>query len=369
MTDPLSEVIALLQPRTVFSKVISGAGRWGVRYARLRPAELLRRARRDAAVSRSTAHDAADARSGRLRAPADDARLHHVGLRAGRSRRHRSEDDAVTEAVRSATAAPMGDPDVRLLGGYLRSSTRPMPRCWCRCCPRWCTCAGSSGSRPWCDSSVRKRAAQRAGRDLVLSRLVEVLLIEALRSTPGEDAPAGAAPRAWPMRGSRSPLRQMHDDPARSWTVAQLARKAALSRSAFFDRFAAPSVCRRWNISSPGAWPWRRICCAATTSRLSKSPNASATAPPAPSARRSAGTWGSRHVNMRASGRSPCQAGHLDGTPEPSLAQGTSTSLPRACTELSTIVSDNCETAGDGRLGHHVAVALGAVTCSGGRHP
>jgi hypothetical protein len=31
-TDPLSEVIALLQPRTVLSKGISGAGRWGVRY-------------------------------------------------------------------------------------------------------------------------------------------------------------------------------------------------------------------------------------------------------------------------------------------------------------------------------------------------
>src|SRR5512132_2224099 len=33
MNDPLSEVIALLQPRTVFSKLISGAGRWGVRYS------------------------------------------------------------------------------------------------------------------------------------------------------------------------------------------------------------------------------------------------------------------------------------------------------------------------------------------------
>src|SRR5687768_12669634 len=33
MSDPLSEVIALLQPRTVFSKGISGAGRWAVRYS------------------------------------------------------------------------------------------------------------------------------------------------------------------------------------------------------------------------------------------------------------------------------------------------------------------------------------------------
>jgi transcriptional regulator GlxA family with amidase domain len=45
----------------------------------------------------------------------------------------------------------------------------------------------------------------------VLTRLVEVLLIEALR--------------------------QMHGKLARSWTVAELAKTAALSRSAFFDRF------------------------------------------------------------------------------------------------------------------------------------
>ena len=31
--DPLSEVIAFLRPRAVFSKVIGGAGRWAVRYS------------------------------------------------------------------------------------------------------------------------------------------------------------------------------------------------------------------------------------------------------------------------------------------------------------------------------------------------
>jgi Cupin len=33
MIDPLSDVVALLRPRTVFTKGISGAGAWGVRYA------------------------------------------------------------------------------------------------------------------------------------------------------------------------------------------------------------------------------------------------------------------------------------------------------------------------------------------------
>ena len=33
MVDPLSEIIGLLRPRAVFSKLISGAGAWGVRYS------------------------------------------------------------------------------------------------------------------------------------------------------------------------------------------------------------------------------------------------------------------------------------------------------------------------------------------------
>ena len=78
---------------------------------------------------------------------------------------------------------------------------------------------------------------RRAGRDLVLTRLVEVLLIEALRAAPGEDAPPGL------LRGLADPqlataMRQMHAHVARAWTVAQLAKAAALSRSAFFERFA-----------------------------------------------------------------------------------------------------------------------------------
>ncbi|WP_252167234.1 AraC family transcriptional regulator [Sphingomonas morindae] len=77
----------------------------------------------------------------------------------------------------------------------------------------------------------------RPGRDLILARLLEVLLIEALRC--GTDMPAlpsvarGLAdPRLVPA------LRAMHARPAHGWTVADLAATAALSRSAFFARFS-----------------------------------------------------------------------------------------------------------------------------------
>jgi transcriptional regulator GlxA family with amidase domain len=77
---------------------------------------------------------------------------------------------------------------------------------------------------------------QRAGGDLVLSRLVEILLIEALRSTAGDGTPPGL------LRGLADPrmaqaMRHMHAEPERAWTVPQLAKAAALSRSAFYERF------------------------------------------------------------------------------------------------------------------------------------
>ena len=77
---------------------------------------------------------------------------------------------------------------------------------------------------------------QRPGREHVLARLVEVLLIEALRSMPGEAASPGFL-RGLSDARLTAAMRLMHGDPARSWTVEQLTRKAALSRSAFFERF------------------------------------------------------------------------------------------------------------------------------------
>jgi AraC-like DNA-binding protein len=75
-----------------------------------------------------------------------------------------------------------------------------------------------------------------AGRELVLGRLVEVLLIEALRAVRGRDMQPGL------LRGLADPrvagaLRAIHDDPRLPWTVDDLARRAGMSRSAFFARF------------------------------------------------------------------------------------------------------------------------------------
>src|SRR4029079_16877851 len=56
------------------------------------------------------------------------------------------------------------------------------------------------------------------------------------RSTSGDDAAPGLLRGLADARLAPA-IRQMHGQLTRSWTVAQLAKAAALSRSAFFDRF------------------------------------------------------------------------------------------------------------------------------------
>ena len=78
--------------------------------------------------------------------------------------------------------------------------------------------------------------AMLPGRDLVLDRLVELLLIEALRSSGEAGAPPGLLRGLADARVAVG-LRLMHSAPEQSWTVDALAREAALSRSTFFERF------------------------------------------------------------------------------------------------------------------------------------
>jgi AraC-like DNA-binding protein len=78
---------------------------------------------------------------------------------------------------------------------------------------------------------------QRPAREVVLARLLEVLLIEALRSTANLAASPGLV-RGLADARLTGAIRAMHEEPARAWTVAELANVSALSRSAFFDRFS-----------------------------------------------------------------------------------------------------------------------------------
>jgi AraC-like DNA-binding protein len=84
--------------------------------------------------------------------------------------------------------------------------------------------------------------ADRPGRVMILERLLEVLMIEALRSVPGHEPAPGL------LRGLSDPrlaaaLHRVHTATDGPLTVAGLARRAGMSRSAFFERFRSALGC------------------------------------------------------------------------------------------------------------------------------
>jgi AraC-like DNA-binding protein len=81
--------------------------------------------------------------------------------------------------------------------------------------------------------------ADRPGRSLVLDRLLEIMLVEALRRRPDgleKRRPGLLGGLADPRIGAALSL--MHQDARRAWTVAEVARAVGMSRSAFAARFA-----------------------------------------------------------------------------------------------------------------------------------
>ena len=215
--DPLSEVIGLLRPRAVFSKRISGAGRWGVRYSEF------------GQPSFCAVLEAGDF----VLLPATPG----FTLSGFEPVRPKSLDPKVTPAptgeVRHGTRG--GRPDVRLLGGYFVFDS-PDASLLVSLLPAVVHVRGVERLSVLVRIVGDESSDQKAGRDLVLTRLVEILLIEALRTSSGGAAPPGLLRGLADSRVAPA-IRQMHAQLNRSWTVAELAKVAALSRSAFFDRF------------------------------------------------------------------------------------------------------------------------------------
>lgn len=232
MIDPLSEVITLLRPRAVFSKGISGAGRWGVRYSNfghpsfsvvLEGCCLLSVEGQDVLVLEAGDFVLLPTTPGFTLSGFEPVVPKLVNPNVTSS---------PTDEVRHGR--PEGEPDMRMLGGYFIFDS-PDAGLLVSQLPRLVHVRGVERLSTLVRLVGEEAGEQRSGRDLVLSRLVEVLLIEALRSVQGE-APPGLLRGLGDARLAVA-IRQMHGDPARPWTVAQIAKQAGLSRSVFFDRF------------------------------------------------------------------------------------------------------------------------------------
>jgi AraC-like DNA-binding protein len=233
MVDPLSEVIALLRPHAVFSKIISGAGRWAVRYADFGQPSFC-------TVLDGSCRLTVDGQEPLILEAGDFLLLPKTPgfTMSGFEPAPAKFIDpkvvpAPTNEVRHGTSD--GDPDVRLLGGSFVFDSKDGDLL-VSLLPALVHVRGVERLSTLVHLVRDEATAERPGRDLVLERLIEVMLIEALRTIQGEAAPAGLLRGLGDARLAIA-IREMHADPAHAWTVEELARKAALSRSVFFDRF------------------------------------------------------------------------------------------------------------------------------------
>jgi AraC-like DNA-binding protein len=121
------------------------------------------------------------------------------------------------------------------------------------------TVAADALPAPTIDTIAQELARDRPGQQAVLERLLEVLLVTALREwldRPDSEPPAWYRAQADPVVGPALDL--LHRRPAEPWTVTSLARHVAVSRSTFARRFtdlvgAAPiAYLASWRICLAG---------------------------------------------------------------------------------------------------------------------
>jgi len=233
MTDPLSEVITLIRPQTVVSRIISGAGCWSVRYSDFGQPSFC-------TVLEGRCRLAVDGQAALTLEEGDFVLLPATpgftlsGVETAEPEdRDPKAEIGLTDEIRHGRAD--GPADMRMLGGYFIFGS-PDESLLTSLLPTVVHVSGADRLGVLVRLVGEESSAMKPGRDLLLRRLVEILLIEALRSTPSKNAPPGLL-RGLADERLVQAIRQMHADPATPWTVAQLASKASLSRSAFFERF------------------------------------------------------------------------------------------------------------------------------------
>lgn len=233
MVDPLAQVVTMLQPGALYAKIATASGPW----------------RFQSPSQGAPFYCAVVEGSLRLEFEGEEERLLQVGdfvlspsvhdcvmrsvLPAGPE--HEVTEPHVLPNGEYRVGRPEGPHDVRLLIGYCVFGSADASLL-VSLLPRLVTVSGEERLSTLVRLVVEETRAQRPARDIVLARLLEVLFIEAFRSSNATAVAPGL------MRGLSDErvavaLRAMHAQPAQNWTVPQLAEESALSRSAFFERF------------------------------------------------------------------------------------------------------------------------------------
>ena len=134
-----------------------------------------------------------------------------------------------------------------LIGGFFELERAPEPLV--EFLPPMIHLPGNDGEvSGWLEPTLRAIAHEAAqalpGRAVVLNRLADVLFVRVIRAYLLKmSAAGGTGPPSW-LRGLTDPriaraLAEIHRAPEQAWTLAELASRAAMSRTAFAQRFRA----------------------------------------------------------------------------------------------------------------------------------
>lgn len=233
MIDPLAEMVTLLQPSAPFAKLVSAAGPWSVRRSDpgrpfycviLEGATRLKVGGRESLTLRTgdfaLIPSAFDFTVSSIEPPTGKRHTGHLTLPDGEVRH----------------GNPSGPPDVRMLVGYCVFASMDA-KLLVSLLPQLVLVQGERRLGTLVELLREESRGQRPAREVILARLLEVLLIEVLRSASGIAASPGLV-RGLADERVAVAIRRMHETPNTAWTVARLAKEAALSRSAFFERFS-----------------------------------------------------------------------------------------------------------------------------------
>jgi AraC-like DNA-binding protein len=135
-----------------------------------------------------------------------------------------------------------------------------------------------SGTAPWYEAVRRQlnaeTAAELPGAKIMVSRLADILFIQALRAHLGGcEKAAGGWLEATQDANLGAAIARMHEEPGGPWTVENLAETAGMSRSAFAARFASlvgegpMAYLTRWRMDKAEALLRSRVAVAEVATR------------------------------------------------------------------------------------------------------
>ncbi len=234
MADPLAEIVNLLQPSASFTKLVEGAGSWVVR--RREPGRPFY-----CAVLEGAFHLSVEGLAPVVLSTGDFVL---IPFAQGFSIFSLDRDPSApgipdVPAELRPGAFRIGDRDgpveTRQLIGYGRFGSTDVGMLT-SLLPPLIHVRGEARLTTLVQLIDGETRADRPAREVVLTHLLEVLMIEALRATSEASPPPGLL-RGLADQRLAAALRLMHARPAAPWSVVRLAEAAGLSRSAFFERF------------------------------------------------------------------------------------------------------------------------------------